>query len=55
MLSASVYFVRPPIPSHAQRGEERIPFELFQEYIATLPDFSWKNILNASSSYVLLF
>src|SRR3989344_1011096 len=29
-----IHFARPPIPSRAVRGEERIPFELFQEYTA---------------------
>ena len=30
----AAHFARPPIPSRAQRGEERIPFELIQEYAA---------------------
>jgi hypothetical protein len=29
------HFARPPIPRRALRGEERIPFELFQEYTAS--------------------
>ena len=37
-LGFSIHFARPPIPSRALRGEERIPFELFQEYTA-----SWEN------------
>jgi hypothetical protein len=37
-LGFLIHFARPPIPSRARRGEERIPFELFQEYTA-----SWEN------------
>jgi len=37
-LGFRIHFARPPIPSPAQRGEERIPFELIQEYTA-----SWEN------------
>ena len=37
-LDFRIHFTRPPIPSRAQRGEERIPFELIQEYTA-----SWEN------------
>ena len=37
-LGFRIHFARPPIPSRAQRGEKRIPFELFQEYTA-----SWEN------------
>ncbi|MBI4812369.1 hypothetical protein HY798_02955 [Candidatus Falkowbacteria bacterium] len=37
-LGFRIHFARPPIPSRAQRGEDRIPFELFQEYTA-----SWEN------------
>ena len=33
-LDFEIHFARPPIPSRTQRGEERIPFELFQEYTA---------------------
>jgi len=33
-LGFRIHFARPPIPSRALRGEERIPFELFQEYTA---------------------
>jgi hypothetical protein len=36
-LGFRIHFARPPIPSRAPRGEDRIPFELFQEYTA-----SWK-------------
>ena len=28
------HFARPPIPSPAKRDEDRIPFELFQEFTA---------------------
>ena len=28
-LGFSIRFARPPIPSRAQRGEDKIPFELF--------------------------
>jgi hypothetical protein len=28
-LRSEIHFARPPIPSRAKRGEERIPFELF--------------------------
>ncbi len=31
-LGFLIHFARPPIPSRAQRGEDRVPFELFQEY-----------------------
>ena len=34
-LGFSIRFARPPNPSRAQRGEDRIPFELFQEYTAS--------------------
>ena len=34
-LGFRIHFARPPIPSRAVRGEERIPFELFQEYTTT--------------------
>jgi hypothetical protein len=37
-LGLAFYFAHPSIPSRAKRGEDRIPFELFQEYTA-----SWKN------------
>src|SRR3989338_1314899 len=37
-LGFRIHFARPPIPSRAQRGEDRIPFELFLEYTA-----SWEN------------
>ena len=33
-LGFRIHFARPPIPSRAQRGEERIPFELISEYTA---------------------
>ena len=33
-LGFAFHFARPSIPSRAQRGEDRIPFELFQEYTA---------------------
>jgi len=33
-LGFAFHFARPPIPSRAQRGEERIPFELCLEYTA---------------------
>ena len=33
-LGFAIHFARPPIPSRALRGEERIPFELIQEYTA---------------------
>ena len=36
VLGFAFHFARPPIPSHAQRGEDRIPFELFLEYTARL-------------------
>jgi len=29
VLDLAFYFARPPIPSRAKRGEDRIPFELF--------------------------
>jgi len=35
-LGFAFHFARPPIPSRAQRGEDRIPFELFQEHTASL-------------------
>ena len=41
-LRSGIFFARPPIPSRAVRGEDRIPFELIQEYTA-----SWENA-NAS-------
>ena len=34
-LGFLIHFARPIHPSRAQRGEERIPFELFQEYTAS--------------------
>ena len=34
VLGFAFYFARPPIPSRAKRGENRIPFELFLEYTA---------------------
>ena len=37
-LGFEIHFARPPIPSRALRGEDRIPFELFQEYTA-----NWEN------------
>ena len=37
-LGFRIHFARPPIPSRAQRGEDRIPFELFLEYPA-----NWEN------------
>jgi len=37
-LGFRIHFARPSIPSRAERGEERIPFELFQEYTA-----NWEN------------
>ena len=37
-LGFAIHFASPPILSRAQRGEERIPFELIQEYTA-----SWEN------------
>ena len=37
-LGFRIHFARPPIPSRALRGEERIPFELISEYTA-----SWEN------------
>ncbi|HEY4496239.1 MAG TPA: hypothetical protein VJC04_02680, partial [Candidatus Paceibacterota bacterium] len=37
-LGFRIHFARPPIPSRAQRGEDRIPFELFLEYTA-----NWEN------------
>ena len=37
-LGFEIHFARPPIPSRARRGEDRIPFELFQEYTA-----NWEN------------
>ena len=33
-LGFAFHFARPPIPSRALRGEDIIPFELFQEYTA---------------------
>ena len=33
-LRSGIFFARLPIPSRALRGEDRIPFELFQEYTA---------------------
>ena len=33
-LGFAFYFARPPIPSPAKRDEDRIPFELIQEYTA---------------------
>jgi len=33
-LGFRIHFARPPIPSRAVRGEERIPFELFLKYTA---------------------
>jgi len=44
-LGFAIHFARPPIPSHAQRGEDRIPFELFSEYTA-----SWENANLGKSS-----
>ncbi|OHA64591.1 MAG: hypothetical protein A2667_00085 [Candidatus Wildermuthbacteria bacterium RIFCSPHIGHO2_01_FULL_47_27] len=35
VLGFAFRFARPPNPSRAKRGEDRIPFELFQEYSAT--------------------
>ena len=37
-LGFRIHFARPPIPSRAPRGEDRIPFELIQEYTA-----NWEN------------
>ena len=37
-LGFRIHYARPPIPSRAVRGEERIPFELISEYSA-----SWEN------------
>ena len=37
---SGIFFARPPIPSRAVRGEDRIPFELFLEYTAN--DFSYR-------------
>ena len=37
-LGLTFHFALPPIPSRALRGEDRIPFELFQEYTA-----NWEN------------
>ena len=37
-LGFLIHFARPPIPSPAKRDEERIPFELIQEYTA-----NWEN------------
>ncbi|PIP67447.1 MAG: hypothetical protein COW93_00050 [Parcubacteria group bacterium CG22_combo_CG10-13_8_21_14_all_41_9] len=37
-LGFRIHFARPPIPSRARCDEERIPFELFQEYTA-----NWEN------------
>jgi len=37
-LLFGIHFIRPPIPSRALRGEDRILFELFLEYTA-----SWEN------------
>ena len=34
-LRSGIFFTRPPIPSRALRGEDRIPFELFLEYTAS--------------------
>ncbi len=34
-LGFLIHFARPIHPSRAQRGEGRIPFELFQEYTAS--------------------
>ncbi|MBI5254436.1 hypothetical protein HY932_01495 [Candidatus Falkowbacteria bacterium] len=34
VLGFAFQFARPPNPSHAPRGEDRIPFELFLEYTA---------------------
>src|SRR3990167_1732339 len=36
-LGFRIHFARPPIPRRAVRGEERIPFELIQEYTAVGP------------------
>src|SRR3989344_2914607 len=35
-LGFAFHFARPPIPSPAKRDENRISFELFQEYTANL-------------------
>ena len=37
-LGFAFHFARPPNPSPAKRDEDRIPFELIQEYTA-----SWEN------------
>jgi len=37
-LGFRIHFARPPIPSPAKRDEDRIPFELIQEYTA-----NWEN------------
>ena len=34
-LRSGIFFARPPIPSRAVRGQDRIPFELFLEYTAS--------------------
>ncbi|MBI5794214.1 hypothetical protein HZA87_03985 [Candidatus Uhrbacteria bacterium] len=34
VLGFAFQFARPPNPSHAPRGEDKIPFELFLEYTA---------------------
>src|SRR3989344_8896785 len=41
-LGFAFYFARPPIPSRAQRGEERTPFELFQEYTAKIRNSNFR-------------
>jgi len=37
-IRSGIHFARPPMPSRALRGEDRIPFELTQEYAA-----NWEN------------
>jgi hypothetical protein len=43
-LGFRIHFARPPIPSRAVRDEERIPFELIQEYTASQENASLKRL-----------
>src|SRR3990167_1716917 len=41
-LGFRIHFARPPIPSRALRGEDRIPFELIQEYTAKIRNSNFR-------------
>ncbi len=44
-LDFAIHFAHPPIPSHAPRGEGRIPFKLIQGYTANWRRVQESNLL----------